>query len=230
MATVVAITADRMIEMENSTVVDGNVVGDNLILVTKDNTEIDAGNIRGPQGPQGIQGAGGAKGPTGDVGATGATGATGPTGLTGPQGPAGVGGLAAPFYELGVSSPTYSVTSVTDMVISNFNPILGHMYGIHFFSVIDFISTGAANRWDIYLRVNGVNNRRFAIIQPGYTGETYHTIDALAYWTGTSSPTTFDVYANEVNAGATVRLTCGTALTRTLNIFDFGVAPAATKD
>jgi len=53
MATVTGFTAARMLEIENATVVDGNIVGDNLILVTKDNTEINAGNVRGPQGIQG---------------------------------------------------------------------------------------------------------------------------------------------------------------------------------
>ena len=50
MATVTGFTAEHMLEMENATVVDGNVVGNNLILVTKDGTEINAGNVRGPQG------------------------------------------------------------------------------------------------------------------------------------------------------------------------------------
>lgn len=53
MATVTGLTAERMIEMENATVVDGNVVGNDLILVTRDSTEINAGNVRGPQGPSG---------------------------------------------------------------------------------------------------------------------------------------------------------------------------------
>jgi len=39
-----------MLEIENTTVVDGNVVGDNLILVTREGTQIDAGSVRGPQG------------------------------------------------------------------------------------------------------------------------------------------------------------------------------------
>lgn len=62
MGTVTVFTADRMLAIENGTVVDGDVVGDNLILTTKDGTPIDAGNVRGPQG---------------DTGATGNTGAAG---------------------------------------------------------------------------------------------------------------------------------------------------------
>ncbi len=53
MATVTGLTAERMIEMENATVVDGNVVGNNLILVTRDGTQINAGNVQGPQGVPG---------------------------------------------------------------------------------------------------------------------------------------------------------------------------------
>lgn len=50
MATVTGFTADRMLAIENGTVVDGSVVGDNLILTTKGGTNIDAGNVRGPAG------------------------------------------------------------------------------------------------------------------------------------------------------------------------------------
>lgn len=62
MATVTVFTADRMAALENGTVVDGSVVGDNLILTTHDGTPIDAGNVRGP------------------IGTTGNTGNTGPAG------------------------------------------------------------------------------------------------------------------------------------------------------
>jgi hypothetical protein len=53
MATVTGFTAERMLEIENTTVVDGTVTGDNLILMTREGTPIDAGNVRGPQGIQG---------------------------------------------------------------------------------------------------------------------------------------------------------------------------------
>jgi len=60
--TVTGLTADRMIEMENATVVDGEVVGNNLILETRDGTPIDAGNVRGPQGVPGAPGTNGTNG------------------------------------------------------------------------------------------------------------------------------------------------------------------------
>lgn len=56
MATVTGFTAARMLEIEDNTVVDGSVVGNNLILEKHNGTTIDAGNVRGPQGIQGIPG------------------------------------------------------------------------------------------------------------------------------------------------------------------------------
>jgi Concanavalin A-like lectin/glucanases superfamily len=53
MTTVTGLTADRMLAIEAASVVDGDVVGDNLILTKKDGTQINAGNVRGPQGIQG---------------------------------------------------------------------------------------------------------------------------------------------------------------------------------
>lgn len=53
MATVTVLTAEKMLEIEAASVVDGDVSGDNLILTRHDGTEINAGNVRGPQGPQG---------------------------------------------------------------------------------------------------------------------------------------------------------------------------------
>jgi Phage Tail Collar Domain. len=53
MATVTGFTSARMLEIENTTVVDGHIDGDDLILVQRNLTEINAGNVRGPQGIQG---------------------------------------------------------------------------------------------------------------------------------------------------------------------------------
>ena len=56
MATVTGYTAERMKQIEDSTVTDGEVVGNNLHLLTRDGTPIDAGNVRGPQGVKGDTG------------------------------------------------------------------------------------------------------------------------------------------------------------------------------
>ncbi len=53
MATVTGYTAARMKEIEDAAIIDGDVVGDDLILTKFDSTQINAGNVRGPQGIQG---------------------------------------------------------------------------------------------------------------------------------------------------------------------------------
>lgn len=53
MATVTGLTAERMAEIEAQSIVDGEIVGDNLILKRFDDATIDAGSVRGPQGIQG---------------------------------------------------------------------------------------------------------------------------------------------------------------------------------
>lgn len=53
MATITGFTAERMLVIESASIVDGNVVGDNLILSRFDTTTIDAGSVRGPMGPSG---------------------------------------------------------------------------------------------------------------------------------------------------------------------------------
>lgn len=47
MAEVTGFTADRMLEIENTTVVDGTVVNGRLILLTREEEQIDAGNVLG---------------------------------------------------------------------------------------------------------------------------------------------------------------------------------------
>lgn len=54
MATINGYTAERMKEIEDAAIVDGDVVGDNLILKRFDGGEINAGSVRGPQGIPGI--------------------------------------------------------------------------------------------------------------------------------------------------------------------------------
>jgi microcystin-dependent protein len=53
MATVTGLTAERMLEIEDASVVGGSVVGTNLILHTHGGDDIDAGSITGPMGPSG---------------------------------------------------------------------------------------------------------------------------------------------------------------------------------
>jgi len=53
MATVTGLTADRMLAIEAASIVDGEVVGDHLILTKHDGSQIDAGVVTGPAGPTG---------------------------------------------------------------------------------------------------------------------------------------------------------------------------------
>ena len=56
MTTVTGLTADRMAEIEDASVVSGEVVGDDLVLTTHGGSTINAGEVRGPQGVQGDPG------------------------------------------------------------------------------------------------------------------------------------------------------------------------------
>src|SRR4051812_39368312 len=53
MATITGLTAQRMLEIEAASVVDGEVVSGNLILSTHGGVNIDAGSVLGPPGPIG---------------------------------------------------------------------------------------------------------------------------------------------------------------------------------
>lgn len=56
MATITGLTAERMKEIEDASVVDGEIIGGNLILTKHDGTTIDAGPVIGPPGPAGPTG------------------------------------------------------------------------------------------------------------------------------------------------------------------------------
>lgn len=56
MATVTGLTAARMLEIEGQSIIDGSIIGGNLILEKFDGTTIDAGSVAGPQGPAGPMG------------------------------------------------------------------------------------------------------------------------------------------------------------------------------
>lgn len=56
MATVTGLTAARMLAIEAESVVDGDIIGDNLILTKHDGSQVNAGSVRGPQGIPGPAG------------------------------------------------------------------------------------------------------------------------------------------------------------------------------
>jgi microcystin-dependent protein len=53
MATITGLTADRMLEIEASSVVDARIANGELILIQHDGTEINVGSVAGPAGPTG---------------------------------------------------------------------------------------------------------------------------------------------------------------------------------
>lgn len=58
MGVITGLTAERMLAIEAASVVDGDVVGDDLFLTKRDGTLINAGNVRGGPGPTGPMGQG----------------------------------------------------------------------------------------------------------------------------------------------------------------------------
>jgi microcystin-dependent protein len=67
MATITGLTAERMQEIEDASVVDGEIVGGNLILTKHDGNTIDAGPVLGPAGPTGPVGPAGVSAIPGEV-------------------------------------------------------------------------------------------------------------------------------------------------------------------
>jgi hypothetical protein len=56
MGTITGLTADRMLAIEAASIVDGDVVGDDLFLIKQDGTPINVGSVRGAAGPIGPPG------------------------------------------------------------------------------------------------------------------------------------------------------------------------------
>lgn len=215
MATVTGFTAARMLQIENESIVDGDVVGSNLILKARDGTEIDAGIV---QGPQGIQGPTGPQGATGPIGATGDTGPTGPQGI---QGPAGATTLVA-IQEKSTGSPSYSDTAYTDMFLNNVSVVAGNRYGIKLNVSVKVANVDVGSRWDLNIYKNGVHFKRFAILQPGTMNYSFHQINSEVYWVPTLTQATDDL------ALRVVRIAQGSVIDlvsdRSLVLMDYGVA------
>lgn len=56
MATITGFTSERMLEIEDGTIVDAEIIGGNLILTKHDGTTVNAGPVIGPAGPVGPAG------------------------------------------------------------------------------------------------------------------------------------------------------------------------------
>jgi hypothetical protein len=148
MATVTGFTAEKMLEIENETVNDGEIVGDNLILTTRDGTPIDAGNVRGPKGD---------KGDTGSQGAQGVTGPEGPRGQTGP-----VGWLVA-HSEAPVLANTYSEITLASFVVTPDYKIGDRLRFVQFGSTVTNPGATYAASGVLRLKINGVMVCQWAV-------------------------------------------------------------------
>ena len=187
MATITGFTAARMLEIENESIVDGDVVGNNLILKRRDNVEINAGNVRGPQGIQGNVGPQGVTGPQGPVGLTGATGAPGP------QGPVGPARLVAGPQIFETSTPSYTTSQAVDHFLNNVPVINGNIYEIVYEGSILHAAFAANSRWDIWCQINGSNHKRMGISCPGHGGTSIDPARMSCWWEPTVTRATDDI-------------------------------------
>lgn len=214
MATVTGFTAARMQEIEDTTIVDGNIVGDNLILQRRDLVNIDAGNVRGATGPTGATGS---QGPTGPAGATGPTGATGPAGPTGPAGSFKL--VRAPIFK--PADITDQVTNFIDASADNIPVVAGRQYHFEFDGDVWWNSLSAGARWDCYLYINGVSYRRVCMVQPGFGGTCVVPFKRGVSWVAPTTQSTDDIYflwANMISGAV-----FGLIGTREYRIIDMGV-------
>lgn len=211
MATVTGYTAAKMDEINDSTVVDGDIVGDNLILKTRDNTEINAGNVRGPQGIQGVQGNVGPQGPQGNQG---------PQGIQGVPGPPGEFTIVK-YQEFSGSSSAYSADTVTDFLLSNVPVVSGNVYGIDLDCDYEWSSVDVDARFDVWARVNGVNHKRLAVIKPVMGGVAFFQLHKRVLWVPTVTQSTDDltIFVDEVAGGAEIQFLGP----RTFMLIDMGV-------
>lgn len=217
MATVTGLTADKMDEINDASVVDGNVVGNNLILETRGGATIDAGNVRGPTG---------SSGPTGPTGPTGPAGPIGPAGPTGPAGPAGATSMVGDVVEVVTAHSEMTASGLISGLVKNNVPVVnGHTYGVKLDMEFEYASLDNDSRWDIYLRLNGANFKRFTVLQPNQGGFTMIPIAKEVFWKPTVTQATDDltVYATEVVEGATITPSGSASLGRKLWVVDYGV-------
>src|SRR5688500_8739258 len=146
MAVVTGFTAARMLEIENTTVVDGTISGDNLLLEQRDGTIIDAGNVRGPQGIPGTNGT---------------------NGTNGAQGPAGPTNILGSVLSLTNNPSPMSASGVISGMVKNNVPVTaGNEYGVKIDFTLNWTSVDIDAEWHIWFRLNGSNVERFRALRP----------------------------------------------------------------
>lgn len=209
MALVTGFTKERMLEIENETIVDGEIrPDDHLYLISRDGQEIDAGIARGDQGPPGTNGTNGTNG------ATGATGPAGPTALVGLP------------LNLSTAASTMSASgNITGLTRNNLPMLANHTYGWNINFTLEVASLDPDSRWDIWLRQNGADWQRFAIVQPGFGGISMQNVRGQVFGGVLADISTNDyqVYAELVIPGSTITPSGSVTLKRDFWVVDYGI-------
>jgi len=205
MATVTGYTAAKMDEIANATIVDADIVGDNLLLERFDGATIDAGDARGPQGIPGTNGT---------------------NGTNGAQGPAGPMDMVGPPINLTTAPAQMTVSGlVSGLAKNNVSVISGNTYGIKVDFTLEWSSVDIDARWDIWFRLNGVNIERIRPLRPAITGIAFVPVVGEVFWVPSVTAATDDVeiYAERITAGAPITPSGSATLKRKLWIVDYGV-------
>jgi hypothetical protein len=215
MATVTGYTKEKMDEINDTTVVDGDVVAGNLILKTRDLTEINAGSVIGPQGIQGVQGPIGNTGPQGPIGNTGPQGPTGPIGAT---------KLALTPHGVDTTSSVFTASTFLDLFQNNVPVVNGRSYGIGFNFELGVGGFGGdpTPRWDFAIYINGVHYKKIAQLMDPRTGLWTQRFSGEVMWYPTVTQSTDDIsiWAQEVSEGIVWELSNSY---RSLRVVDYGV-------
>lgn len=206
MATVTGMTAAAMQAIVDDNIIDGEIVGSNLILSTRGGTPIDAGVVVGPQGDPGVDG---------DDGAPGAAGPAGPTALVGDP------------VEIATSTGALNSSgAIVGLSRTNVPVVAGNRYGLKADFAVDFSSLANTAEWHFWVRLNGANLERFFILKPVVTGVSFQNVKGEVFWIAPSTQATddFDVFAQEVQEGASLTPTGAGTLKRKFWIVDYGPA------
>ena len=111
----------------------------------------------------------------------------------------------------------FSVSSVTDMSLTNVSVVQDHVYAVHFHGTYQI----TAGSWDIRARVNGaVIGRFYTTLGQSNIGE----VDGTVYWTAPATQATddFDVQAEEIGGGGTFQLLASASDPRWFTVTSLG--------
>ena len=205
MATVTGMTAEAMLALADANIVDGDISVNDLILTTRGGDVINAGNVRGPAGTNGTNGTNGATGPTGPAG---------PTTMIGDP------------VLIATSTPALTTDGVVvGLSRTNVPVTIGHTYGLFVDFTVDWSSVDVDAEWHFWVRLNGVNLEKVAVLRPVVLGISLQPVKGVVFWDAPATLSTddFDVYADEIVNGATITPGGSSTSKRKFWIVDYGV-------